>query len=74
MDGAAGPQDILQDVKCKKAQSLDWALWLYEEPSCPSQSSGPFSPDNAKLLALSVSVPLAELGVFNRQKAKLLAF
>lgn len=33
-----------------------------------------FSPDNAKLLALSVSVPLAELGVFNRQKAKLLAF
>ena len=26
MDGAAGPQDILQDVKCKKAQSLDWAF------------------------------------------------
>ncbi len=26
MDGTAGPQDILQDVKCKKAQSLDWAF------------------------------------------------
>uniref|UniRef100_UPI002FDCADB7 hypothetical protein n=1 Tax=Rheinheimera sp. TaxID=1869214 RepID=UPI002FDCADB7 len=26
MDGAAGPKDILQDVKCKKTQSLDWAF------------------------------------------------
>jgi hypothetical protein len=33
-----------------------------------------FRPDNTKLLVLSISVPLAEFGVFNRQKAKLLAF
>ena len=40
MDSEAGPKDILQDVKCKKAQSLDWAFWLYWEPGGELLSHG----------------------------------
>ncbi len=35
----------------QKAHSVEWALWLYWEPSYPSQSSGLFSRREAKLLA-----------------------
>jgi hypothetical protein len=44
------PGDRLRSVKLK-AHSNEWALWLYWEPSYPSQSSGLFRPDNTKLLA-----------------------
>ena len=30
---------VVQRIK-QKAHSTEWALWLYEVPSCPSQSSG----------------------------------
>ena len=47
--------------KMQNTYSVEWALWLYWEPSYPSQSSGLFSWKEAKLLAL-VSVRLEHRG------------